>query len=274
MIQLRGVKKIYRAPDGNSVEALSGIDLDIGDGEIFGIIGLSGAGKSTLLRTVNRLEEPSSGKIFIDGREITALDAGGLRLARRKIGMIFQHFNLLASRTVTGNVAFPLELERWKPKDVKDRVAEMLDRPHVLLSDEATSALDPRTTKSILSLLAGINRLMGLTIVVVTHEMNVIREICSRVAIIEAGRIVEQGTVKEIFLNPRSKTAREFLAKLPRTGYDEGAGLPILAGAIDSLYVSRVGTLTVQFGGAPQVIAAAMDMIRAHNVKVEVIWNG
>ena len=224
MIQLRGVKKIYRAPDGNSVEALSGIDLDIGDGEIFGIIGLSGAGKSTLLRTVNRLEEPSSGKIFIDGREITALDAGGLRLARRKIGMIFQHFNLLASRTVTGNVAFPLELERWKPKDVKDRVAEMLDvvelsdkagsypsqlsggqkqrvaiaralanRPHVLLSDEATSALDPRTTKSILSLLAGINRLMGLTIVVVTHEMNVIREICSRVAIIEAGRIVENG---------------------------------------------------------------------------------
>ena len=339
MIQLRGVKKIYRAPDGNSVEALSGIDLDIGDGEIFGIIGLSGAGKSTLLRTVNRLEEPSSGKIFIDGREITALDAGGLRLARRKIGMIFQHFNLLASRTVTGSVAFPQELERWKPKDVNDRVAEMLDvvelsdkagsypsqlsggqkqrvaiaralanRPHVLLSDEATSALDPRTTKSILSLLAGINRLMGLTIVVVTHEMNVIREICSRVAIIEAGRIVEQGTVKEIFLNPRSKTAREFLAKLPRTGYDEGAGLPreagkpvavltfdgsaaeaplisqtikatgadvnILAGAIDSLYVSRVGTLTVQFGGAPQVIAAAMDMIRAHNVKVEVIWNG
>ncbi|MCI6259738.1 MAG: methionine ABC transporter ATP-binding protein, partial [Pyramidobacter sp.] len=193
----------------------------------------------------------------------------------------------------------------------KQRVAiarALANRPHVLLSDEATSALDPRTTKSILSLLAGINRLMGLTIVVVTHEMNVIREICSRVAIIESGRIVEQGTVKDIFLNPRSKTAREFLAKLPRTGYDEGAGLPreagkpvavlafdgsaaeaplisqtikatgadvnILAGAIDSLYVSRVGTLTVQFGGAPQVIAAAMDMIRAHNVKVEVIWNG
>lgn len=339
MIQLCDIKKIYRAPDGGSVEALSGIDLNIADNEIFGIIGLSGAGKSTLLRTINRLEEPSSGQVYIDSQEITALDASELRLARRKIGMIFQHFNLLASRTVAGNVAFPLELEGWKTKNIKDRVAEMLDlvelsdkadtypsqlsggqkqrvaiaralanRPHVLLSDEATSALDPRTTKSILSLLASINRLMGLTIVVVTHEMNVIREICSHVAIIESGRIVEKGTVKEIFINPRSKTARDFLTKLPRTSYDEGAELPrvsgkpvavltfdgaaaetplisqtikatgadinILAGAIDSLFVSRVGNLTVQLDGTPQVIAAAMDMIRANNVKVDVIWNG
>ena len=127
MIQLRGVKKIYRAPDGNSVEALSGIDLDIGDGEIFGIIGLSGAGKSTLLRTVNRLEEPSSGKIFIDGREITALDAGGLRLARRKIGMIFQHFNLMPSRTVAGNVAYPLKGSGLSKEDIQKKVATLLE---------------------------------------------------------------------------------------------------------------------------------------------------
>ena len=339
MIRLCGIKKTYQSPDGTPVEALTGIDLNIDDGEIFGIIGLSGAGKSTLLRTINRLEEPSAGKVFIDGRDITSLPPGELRMARRKIGMIFQHFNLLASRDVAGNIAFPLELEHWKPRAIRERIDELLDfvelsdkahaypsqlsggqkqrvaiaralanNPHVLLSDEATSALDPKTTKSILSLLASINRRMGLTIIVITHEMNVIREICQRVAILESGRIVEQGAVKDIFLNPKSRTAREFLTKLPRTGYDVNADLPrepgkpvalltfdgdaaasplisrtvretgadinILAGAIDNLYVSRVGNLTVQLEGTPEIIAAALSKIRDSHVKVDVIWNG
>ncbi|MGI6074774.1 MAG: methionine ABC transporter ATP-binding protein [Pyramidobacter sp.] len=339
MIQLCGIKKVFESPDGTTVEALSGIDLNIDDGEIFGIIGLSGAGKSTLLRTINRLEEPSGGKVLIDGQDITALKPRELRTARRHIGMIFQHFNLLASRDVAGNIAFPLELDGWKPKAIKDRVAELLEfvelsdkahaypsqlsggqkqrvaiaralanNPRVLLSDEATSALDPKTTKSILNLLASINRHMGLTIVIITHEMNVIREVCRHVAILEAGRIVEQGAVRDIFMNPKSRTAREFLSKLPRTGYDVNVDLPreagkpvalltfdgaaateplisrtvketgadinILAGAIDRLYFSRVGTLTVQFEGSPEVIAAALNRIRSSNVKAEVIWNG
>lgn len=320
-------------------EVLRDIDFTVSKGDVISIIGASGSGKSTLLRCINLLETPSSGEILYHGENVTGKSVNAAKY-RSHVGMVFQSFNLFNNMTVLKNCMVGQMKVLGRSKDEaheqamrylekvgmapyvnakprqlsggqKQRVAiarALANRPHVLLSDEATSALDPRTTKSILSLLAGINRLMGLTIVVVTHEMNVIREICSRVAIIEAGRIVEQGTVKEIFLNPRSKTAREFLAKLPRTGYDEGAGLPreagkpvavltfdgsaaeaplisqtikatgadvnILAGAIDSLYVSRVGTLTVQFGGAPQVIAAAMDMIRAHNVKVEVIWNG
>lgn len=340
MIQIRGITKKFSSPDGSTVEALRGIDLDINDGEIFGIIGLSGAGKSTLLRTINRLEEPTSGKVFIDGEDMMSLDAVKLRRARRKIGMIFQHFNLLSSRTVAGNVAFPLELEHRSAKEIKERVAEMLEvvelsdktsnypsqlsggqkqrvaiaralanDPHVLLSDEATSALDPKTTKSILRLLANINQRMGLTIVIITHEMDVIREICTRVAILEKGTIVEQGEVKDVFMNPKSRTAREFLTKLPRTGgYADTLGLPqeagkplvvlsfegessvsplisevikatgidinILAGSIDNLYLSRVGHLTVQFCGNEEQIASAIDMIRARQVKTEVIWNG
>ena len=339
MIELRGIKKTYATPDGKDLEALRGIDLTVEDGEIFGIIGLSGAGKSTLLRTINRLEEPTAGKVYIDGQDITALNPRQLRAERRKIGMIFQHFNLLASRTVAGNVSFPLELEGWNKKDIADRVAEMLEvveltdktnaypsqlsggqkqrvaiaralaaRPRVLLSDEATSALDPKTTKSILSLLAGINRLMGLTIIVITHEMNVIREICQRVAILEAGHIVEQGDVKEIFLHPQSRTAREFLSHLPRPDYDvdprfpreegspvillrfdgdaavsplisrvikeTGADINILAGAIDNLYVSRVGNLTVQIVGPYDTVKAAIQKFRDSRVKTEVIWDG
>ncbi len=337
MIQLRGITKTYTSPDGTIVEALRGIDLDIGDGEIFGIIGLSGAGKSTLLRTINRLEEPTSGTVVIDGTEITSLDERSLRQARRGMGMIFQHFNLLSSRDAAGNVAFPLELEGKSTLQIAERVKNMLslvglsdkahsypsqlsggqkqrvaiaralaNEPKFLLCDEATSALDPKTTRSILSLLAEVNKTLGVTIIVVTHEMNVIREICSRVAILENGRVVEQGSVRDLFFNPRSRTAREFLAKLPRTGGEadlpheagkpvavlsfdgENAGLPlisqtvkatgvdinILAGAIDNLYVSRVGTLTVQFEGAPEVIAASLEMIRQAGVKAEVIWNG
>lgn len=339
MIQLSGIKKFYTSADGEKLEALSGIDLTINDGEIFGIIGLSGAGKSTLLRMLNRLEEPSEGTVVIAGQDIGALKGAQLRMARRKIGMIFQHFNLLASRTVAGNIAYPLELEKWKSADIARRTQEMLrlvdledkadsypaqlsggqkqrvaiaralaNGPQLLLSDEATSALDPKTTKAILALLAEINRTLGVTVVLITHEMDVIREVCHRVAILESGKIVEQGAVKDIFLHPQSKTAREFLSKLPRTGYDvndnlpreqgkpvalltfdgeaselplisstikaSGADINILAGEIDHLYHSRVGNLTVQLAGTQQVVSSALDIIRSHGVKVDVIWNG
>lgn len=333
-VTFEDVSKVYHSGE-IEIRAVDHISFTIEKGEFCVIVGPSGAGKTTVLNMLGGMDACSGGTITVDGTRVSGFNARQLTTYRRHdIGFVFQFYNLVGNLTALENVELAAQICK-DPLDAatvlnevglsarannfpgqlsggeQQRVAiarALANRPHVLLSDEATSALDPRTTKSILSLLAGINRLMGLTIVVVTHEMNVIREICSRVAIIEAGRIVEQGTVKEIFLNPRSKTAREFLAKLPRTGYDEGAGLPresgkpvavltfdgsaaeaplisqtikatgadvnILAGAIDSLYVSRVGTLTVQFGGAPQVIAAAMDMIRAHNVQVEVIWNG
>ncbi len=215
------------------MKALSNIDLEIPDSSIFGIIGRSGAGKSTLVRCVNLLERPDSGSVSVSGVELTDLGEGELRQARKKIGMIFQNFNLLSGRTVFGNVAFPLDLAGWRREDIASRVDELLDlvgladkrerypsqlsggqkqrvgiaralanRPDVLLSDEATSALDPLTTRSILSLLRDINTRLGLTIVLITHEMNVIREICTDVAVIDKGRIVERGTVLDIFTDP------------------------------------------------------------------------
>lgn len=338
MIELKNIRKVFRSPDGQSLEALKGVSLRIGEGEIFGIIGLSGAGKSTLLRMLNRLEEPTEGDVFIRGVSMVSLDAKGLRRARRRMGMIFQHFNLLRSRTVSGNVAYPLEIDGWAREDIRERVAEMLElvgladkadsypsqlsggqkqrvaiaralanRPELLLSDEATSALDPKTTKSILQLLGEINRKLGLTIVLITHEMDVIREICHRVAIMEGGEVVETGTVQEVFMNPRSRTSQEFLSHLPRTTYDgeslpriagcplailhfnggtaerpviseairhSGADVNILAGDIDRLHSSRVGSLVVQFSGEPERVKAALESIRGDQVSVDVIWNG
>ncbi len=337
VIQLQGIGKVFPA-SGQEVTALRDVDLTIGDGEIFGIIGLSGAGKSTLLRMINGLERPTTGKVLLDGQDVHQLKPPQLRALRRQVGMIFQNFNLLASRDVAGNVAFPLELEKRSPGEIRRRVAQMLELvglqdkaraypaqlsggqkqrvaiaralangPKVLLSDEATSALDPRTTQSILALLDQIHRQLALTIVLITHEMEVIRQICHKVAILEAGRLVEQGTVKDIFMNPRSPTAREFLSNLPRTGMTlEGlpkspgcplavlffdgtaAGEPvisqvirrcgvdinILAGDIDRICSDQVGNLTVQFLGDSQGIAQALDQIRGNGVKVEVIWNG
>jgi D-methionine transport system ATP-binding protein len=241
MIQLVNVEKTYYSKAGN-IEALKKTNLEIRDGEIFGIIGLSGAGKSTLIRCINMLEVPTGGQVFVDGQEMTALSGAALRKARQKIGMIFQHFNLLSSRTVEENVAFPLEIQGMPKAQIRARVDELLklvqldarkdyypsqlsggqkqrvgiaralaSNPKVLLSDEATSALDPQTTQSILSLLKDINKKLNLTIVLITHQMEVVKEICDRVAVIENGTILEEGSMYSVFTNPQSDTTKEFV---------------------------------------------------------------
>lgn len=244
MIQLCNVTKIYQVGD-HSLTALRNIDLTVHKGEIFGIIGHSGAGKSTLIRTINQLEQPTSGQVFVDGVEMTALNSRRLQQERSSIGMIFQHFNLLSSATVADNIAFPLRLAKQPREAVERRVRELLQlvgleehgekypaqlsggqkqrvgiaralatNPKVLLCDEATSALDPQTTNSILALLLDINRKLHITIVLITHEMHVIRSICDRVAVIDGGSIVELGPVTDVFLKPQHPTTREFVAQL------------------------------------------------------------
>ncbi|XID91786.1 methionine ABC transporter ATP-binding protein [Paenibacillaceae bacterium WGS1546] len=241
MIVIRSLSKTYKTASG-SYPALSGLDLTIARGDIYGIIGFSGAGKSTLVRCMNRLEEPDEGSVTIGDTVITDLDEKRLRHARRKIGMIFQQFNLFDGKTVFHNVAFPLKAAGSDKAHIRRRVAEVLEmvqlsdkehaypsqlsggqkqrvgiaralvnEPDVLLCDEATSALDPQTTYSILELLQSINRELGLTIVLITHELEVLQHICRNVAVIEHGRIVESGTVDQFFLSPQSDTARRFV---------------------------------------------------------------
>ena len=230
MIELTHISKNF-ASGGRTVHAVQDVSLSIGKGEIFGIIGFSGAGKSTLVRCINLLERPTSGSVTVDGKEMTALSARELRQARKKIGMIFQHFNLMPSRTVFGNVAYPLRgsgLSREQigigdkaeayPKQLsggqKQRVAiarALANDPNVLLCDEATSALDPQTTKAILRLLKDLNEKLGITVVIITHEMAVVKEICDRVAVMEHGRVVEQGEVFNVFADPRQEITRSFI---------------------------------------------------------------
>ena len=244
MIQLSHIEKTYDSPSG-PVKALKGIDLTIERGEIFGIIGLSGAGKSTLIRCINMLERPTAGKVIVDGQDMTAMSEKELRKARKNIGMIFQHFNLLSSATVYDNIAFPLRLSHTPEEEIKKKVLPLLDlvgladkahqypsqlsggqkqrvgiaralasEPKVLLCDEATSALDPQTTRSILELIQDINRKISLTVVVITHEMQVIKDICDKVAVIENGVIAEQGTVLEVFTNPQKPITKDFISVL------------------------------------------------------------
>jgi D-methionine transport system ATP-binding protein len=241
LIQLSNIKKTFQTEHG-AVHALSDVNLEIKEGEIFGIIGYSGAGKSTLIRLINLLEKPTSGTIMIEGRHLTDFNERQLREERRTIGMIFQHFNLLWSRTVAQNIAFPLELTKMKKKQRDERIAELIqmvglegkesaypaelsggqkqrvgiaralaNNPKVLLCDEATSALDPKTTDSILSLLSKINKTLGLTIILITHEMAVIRKICDRVAVLDKGRIVEEGNVDDVFAHPQQTITQEFV---------------------------------------------------------------
>lgn len=259
MITVKNVNKTYITPHA-SVAALRNINLQIDKGDIFGIIGFSGAGKSTLIRCLNRLEEPDTGTIVIGGEDITAMDKEQLRLARRKIGMIFQQFNLFDAKTVFENVAFPLEVAGYSREYIKGKVEEILklvgltdkaqayplqlsggqkqrvgiaralsNGPDVLLSDEATSALDPQTTYSILELLKDINKKLGLTIVLITHELDVLKHICNNMAVIEHGQIVEGGPVEKFFLNPESQTAKQFIHILQgfqeKRIYREGAGI-------------------------------------------------
>ena len=244
MIQLSHIEKTYDSPSG-PVKALKGIDLTIERGEIFGIIGLSGAGKSTLIRCINMLERPTAGKVIVDGQDMTAMSEKELRKARKNIGMIFQHFNLLSSATVYDNIAFPLRLSHTPEAEIKKKVLPLLElvgladkahqypsqlsggqkqrvgiaralasEPKVLLCDEATSALDPQTTRSILELIQDINRKLSLTVVVITHEMQVIKDICDKVAVIENGVIAEQGTVLEVITNPQKPITKDFISVL------------------------------------------------------------
>ena len=334
MIQFDNVHKAYRV-NGREVPALRPTRLQIGAGEIFGLIGHSGAGKSTLLRLINRLEEPSGGRILIDGEDCTALDAAGLRRLRQRIGMIFQHFNLLSSKTVADNVALPLQLAGELPRAaIEARVAGLLQRvgladhahkypaqlsggqkqrvgiaralalePKILLCDEATSALDPQTTGQVLQLLAEINRELKLTIVLITHEMDVIRRVCDRVAVMDGGVIVEQGAVADVFLHPQHPTTQRFVLEaehvdeseqqddfahvpgrilrltfrgeatyaplLGQVARDTGVDYSILAGRIDRIRETPYGQLTLALTGGD--LDAALARLHAADVHVEML---
>lgn len=255
MIRIERISKTY--PGRREMPALDDISLQVGRGEIFGIIGRSGAGKSTLIRCLNLLERPDQGRILLEDEDLTALPARALPAVRQRIGMIFQHFNLLQSKTVAQNVAFPLRLAGGHDRAAIDRrVGELLDlvglsawrdrypaqlsggqkqrvgiaralanHPRLLLSDEATSALDPETTQSILALLQDINRQIGLSIVLITHEMSVIRTLCDRLAVLERGRLVESGPVSGVFLHPRHPVTRSLLTE---SGLPDEAELALL----------------------------------------------
>lgn len=240
-IEVRNLTKIYSAKNGN-VEALKSVSLSIPKNEIFGVIGLSGAGKSTLVRCLNLLERPDSGEVFIDGQNLMTLSKEQLRLRRQKIGMIFQHFNLLEQQNVLDNVCFPMQIRGIPARQRKEKAMELLKKvgladkaeaypsqlsggqkqrvaiarvlanePDILLCDEATSALDPETTKTILDLLKGIHDTMGITMVIITHEMRVIQEICTKVAVLDQGVVQECGSVTKIFNKPKSGAARRLL---------------------------------------------------------------
>lgn len=341
MIKLVNVEKTYYSKTGD-IEALKKTNLSINAGEIFGIIGLSGAGKSTLVRCINMLEKPTGGQVFVDGEELTAMSEAQLRKTRQSIGMIFQHFNLLTSRTVYSNIAFPLEIQGLSKAEIDKRVRPLLElvqledradyypsqlsggqkqrvgiaralasNPKVLLCDEATSALDPQTTKSILALLKDINEKMNLTIVLITHQMEVVKTICDRVAVIEDGVIIEEGSMIDVFTNPQHPTTREFTksvinAEIPEmikrmslsNTYAEGskllvrltfigdsAGEPIVSGMvkrfnvdvsilygnIDELKDVPFGTLIVEVSGPKESIDKALGYLNEQQLKTEVI---
>lgn len=321
--------------DKKEIWAVKDVDLRVKRGEIFGIIGLSGAGKSTLIRCLNRLEEPTSGSITIDGVDITNLNKNQLRIARKDIGMIFQHFNLLSQKTVFENIAFPLELEHFSKDKIEEKVNKLLDYvelkdkkdsypsqlsggqkqrvaiaralvndPKVLLSDEATSALDPKTTESILALLNKIRKEFSLTIVLITHQMEVVKDICDKVAIIENGEIIEKNTVENLFQNPKTKTAKTFIrslnssmdeesvditkskGKIIRLGFlGDNAKQPIvsqiikkfnidvniLSGNINELMSTSVGHLLLELTGENKEIDNAINYLNNENIKIEVI---
>jgi D-methionine transport system ATP-binding protein len=341
VITLSNVTKIYKAKNGN-VTAVDNISLQIQEGEIFGIIGYSGAGKSSLIRLLNGLEKPTSGKVLVAGRDMGTIKGKELRQARQEIGMIFQHFNLLWSRTVRENIAFPLEIAGIPKEERMKRVDELIqlvglegrenaypsqlsggqkqrvgiaralaNNPKVLLCDEATSALDPQTTDAILDLLVDINRRLGLTIVLITHEMHVIRKICDRVAVMENGKIVELGEVLQVFRKPQQPITKRFvqqvtepeetkealahlLDKYPNgtvvqlTFVGEAAEQPlitnlirqfpllninILQGKISQTHHGSYGVLFIHIDGKKKEIDQAIEYIRQQQVEVEVMTN-
>ena len=337
MIELKHVSKTFYKKDA-AVHALADVSLQIAEGEIFGVIGSSGAGKSTLIRCINLLERPTTGDVIVGGQNLVALSSRELTQTRRRIGMIFQHFNLLSSRTVFENVAFPLELSGTAKEEISRRVTELLslvgllekqhdypvslsggqkqrvaiartlaNNPTVLLCDEATSALDPETTRSILALLKDINRRFRITILLITHEMNVVKAICDRVAVISEGQLIEQGTVREIFSHPRTELTREFIAsslhfsvpleyverlekegthplvKLEFTG--QSSNLPvfsetsrlfdvnnhIVSAQMDYAGGARFGIMLVEISGTAENTKRAIDYYMDHQIKAEIL---
>lgn len=296
MIELQGIVQAY-----GTHEALRGIDLRIAPGEVFGVIGRSGAGKSSLVRTINLLNRPKAGKVIVGGRELTALREPELRAARREIGLVFQHFNLLSSRTVAQNVALPLELAGVPAAETRRRVDELLElvgiaelrdrypaqvsggqkqrvgiaralanRPKVLLSDEATSALDPETTRSILGLLKQINREFGLTIVLITHQMQVIKQVADRVAVIDAGRIVEQGPVLEVFTRPRHATTRSLIEEIVPQVLPESV-LARIRSLMSAAPAQDAQLLRLAFAGADADRPLLSDVIRDHGIALSIV---
>ena len=287
MIELRNLNKTFHTQDG-ALTALDDINLTVQDGEIFGIIGLSGAGKSTLVRCMNLLERPTHGEVLVDGQDLMKLSPAGLREVRRNIGFIFQSYNLLEQRTVLRNVLYPLELTHEDRRTARTRAMQLLElvgladrasaypaqlsggqkqrvaiaralatNPHYLLCDEATSALDPTTTDSILALLQTINRTLGVTVVVITHEMAVVDRICHRVAVIDNSRIVEMGAVDAIFANPRSAIARELILPHVKVAATVRGGAHVrLAFNGESTYKPLVSALILETGVPVSILFA------------------
>ncbi|ODC03860.1 DL-methionine transporter ATP-binding subunit [Terasakiispira papahanaumokuakeensis] len=340
MINIRSVNKVY-GEGPNAVTALRDINLEVPQGGIYGVVGRSGAGKSTLIRCVNMLETPTSGQVLVDGQDLTQLDEQGLRLARHQIGMIFQHFNLLSSRTVYDNIALPLELMKADSAQIKAAVEPLLEltgltdkvdhypsqlsggqkqrvaiaralatKPKVLLSDEATSALDPHTTRSILELLKNINRELGITILLITHEMEVVKRICDRVALISDGSLIEEDEVGHFFTHPTTALGHEFVETALSQPLPEGledrlhankapsrrpvirltfsgdsvqaplitqlarqfsVDVSILQAQVEHIQSQVLGRLLAELSGSDEAIAQAMTHLESQPVRLEVL---
>ncbi|MFS0784017.1 methionine ABC transporter ATP-binding protein [Bacillus sp. 1P06AnD] len=336
MINIQNVSKIYKTKSGE-VTGVDQVSLSIHEGEIYGIVGYSGAGKSSLLRCINLLERPTSGSIYVDGQDLTKLKSEELRRARLKIGMIFQHFYLISQKTIYENIAFSLKAAKTPASEIKARVEELLDivglldkkdvypsqlsggqkqrvgiaralanNPTVLLCDEATSALDPTTTKSILALLKKINEELNITIVLITHEMNVVKEICHRMAIMERGKVIEEGQVYDLFANPSTGLTKEFISsvlsyeipsaildtcngtivKITFRGSIAGEGIlsdtlqtfavqgNFLHGSIEYIQKKPLGVFIMEIAGKKAEVQAALQFIANRSAQVEVIRHG
>ncbi len=336
MIKIQNLSKVYQTKNG-TVKGVDNVSLRIQKGEIFGIVGYSGAGKSSLLRCINLLERPTSGSITVDGINLTSLKSKNLRLARQKIGMIFQHFYLISQKTVFENIAFSLKAAKIEDKKIKERVEALLEMvgladkrdvypsqlsggqkqrvgiaralansPKVLLCDEATSALDPTTTKSILNLLKKINEELNITIVLITHEMNVVKEICNRMAIMQDGRVIEDGSVYDIFADPQKELTKEFIhsvvsfdipkvifercegpiVKITFKGEVAGEGVisdtlqtfnvkgNFLHGSIEYIQELPLGIFIMELKGNEAEIDSAIHYIEKREAQVEVLHHG
>lgn len=344
MIQLEHVTKTFRTRDGD-VHAVKDVSLDIQEGQIYGIIGYSGAGKSTLVRCMNLLEVPDSGKVIFDGKDLMKLSPAELRKARQKMSMIFQHFNLMRSRTVFDNIALPMRNMKKPKEEIEQKVMELLElvdlaerkdsypsqlsggqkqrvaiaralatEPKVLLCDEATSALDPQTTQSILKLIKKINREMNLTVVMITHEMLVVKEICDRVAVMDSGRVIEKGDIVPLFTNPIEDLTRQFInttssvnkiyelieqhhpltrleadqqmivlkyagsttgeAMISKVSRQFDVDCSIIFGSVEVIKDEPIGLLVTVFTGSGDSIRRAVDLLKNDGVNVEVIKRG